>query len=310
MSDQKPPTVNEALQAGTRRLRAAGIESAALDMSLLIAEAIGCDRMGIYLNYDRPLGANERKRLRTLFDRRMKREPIAYILGRREFHGLSVEVNSSVLIPRPETEHLVESAIAYLKTEMAQPHATGEPAQPPSAVIADIGTGSGAIAVAVAHAIPNCRIIATDVSADALELARRNAYRHAVADRIDFRLGSLFDPIHELLDAILSNPPYVAETDRATLAPDVIDYEPHGALFSGRDGLDCIRELIAQAPGHLKPGGLLLIEIGAGQSLAVESLLAQTGAFESIQFIQDYSYIPRIAKGIKRNFVQWRHLVE
>ncbi|MCE5228178.1 peptide chain release factor N(5)-glutamine methyltransferase [bacterium] len=297
MSDQKPPTVREALQAGARKLTETGIDTAALDMSLLIAEAIGLDRMGVYLNFDRPLNQTERQKIRALFDRRMRREPIAYILGRREFHGLTFEVNPSVLIPRPETEHLVETAIDWLKefrSGVQTSVCSGTP------VIADIGVGSGAIAVSIAHAVPTCRIIATDVSPDSIEVARRNAEKHGVADRIEFGAGELFEPIHEPLDAILSNPPYVPETDRATLAPDVIDYEPHAALFSGPDGLDCIRELIAQAPRHLKPGGLLLIEIGAGQSLAVETLLAQTGSFQSIGFIPDYAGIDRVAKAIKR----------
>ncbi|MEN6625443.1 MAG: peptide chain release factor N(5)-glutamine methyltransferase [Candidatus Sumerlaeia bacterium] len=297
MSDNKPPTVRDALVAGTRHLREAGIESAALDMSLLIAEAVGCDRIGVYLNQDRPMDQAERKRLRALFDRRVRREPIAYILGRREFHGLSFEVGPAVLIPRPETEHLVEAAVEWmregkLKYELRTGNSTP--------LVADIGTGSGAIAVAIAHAVENCRVIATDVSVEALVVAKRNAERHAIADRIEFRQGALFEPIREELDAIVSNPPYVAETDRATLAPDVIAYEPHTALFSGPDGLDCIRELVAQAPHHLRAGGRLWIEIGAGQSLAVQNLLEQTGAFESISFIKDYAGIDRVAQAARR----------
>lgn len=300
MADTKQPTVRDALLAGTKHLREAGIESAALDMSLLLAEAIGCDRLGIYLNQDRPLDQIERKRLRVLFDRRLTHEPMAYILGRREFHGLSFEVNSAVLIPRPETEHLVEAAVEWINKINAD-REIGVPR------IADIGTGSGAIAVAIAHAVENCRVIATDVSAEALAVAKRNAMRHGVADRIEFRLGSLFEPISETLDAIVSNPPYVAEIDRAMLAPDVLEYEPHGALFSGPDGLDCIRELVAQAPKHLRPGGGLWIEIGAGQSLAVQNLLEQTGAFESISFIKDYAGIERVAQAVKQSYIRDFH---
>ncbi len=298
MTHTEPPTVQEALLAGTRHLRAAGIESAPLDMSLLLAEAIVTDRMGVYLNYDRPLSEGERKKLRGIFDRRMKREPIAYILERREFHGLNFEVNRSVLIPRPETEHLVEAAAEWLdaRGKLKFEHQT----EIPTLIVADIGTGSGAIAVAVAHGVENLKVIATDVSAEAIEVARCNAQRHALAERIEFRMGALLEPIHEPLDAILSNPPYVPEADRATLAPDVIDYEPHGALFSGPDGLDCIRELIAQAPEHLKSGGLLLFEIGAGQAPAVKALIEQTGAFEAIEFIDDYAGIARVAKAIRK----------
>ena len=280
-------TARDALTLGAERLRKEGIESATLDMSLILAEVLGLNRLGLYLNLERPLDEEERLAARALLVRRLKHEPMAYILGRREFFGLTFEVTPEVLIPRPETEHLVEHAVAWVRT---QAETIPEP------LLADIGTGSGAIAIAVAHACPNCRWIATDLSEGALAVARRNAERHGVDSRIEFRQGSLLEPISETLDGLCSNPPYVAETERDQLAPDVAQWEPPTALFGGADGLDLIRTMIAAAPPCLRPGGLLLLEVGARQDEAVAQLLAESDAFELIRIHLDLAGIGRVVQ--------------
>lgn len=274
----KPLPAGEALRLGTERLAREGIESPALDMSLILAEATGTNRLGLYLNLDRPLNKDEREAARKMLARRIKREPIAYILGRREFFGLTFEVTPAVLIPRPETELLVEQAVAWIR-ERAE--------SVPEPLLADVGTGSGAIAVAAAHACPASRWIATDLSASALEVARRNAARHGVDVRIDFRQGSLLEPIAEPLDGICANLPYVAERDRTAMMPDVLAHEPHSALFSGPEGLDHIRKMIDEAPPRLKPGGLLLLECGADQDEAIVDLLTAHDAFGFVRVHND-----------------------
>jgi release factor glutamine methyltransferase len=278
-------TVRETLRLGTERLKREGIESAGLDMSLLLAEVLGTNRLGLYLNLDRPLSPAEREAARKMLARRIKHEPVAYILGRREFYGLTFEVTPAVLIPRPETELLVEQAVAWIN-ERAE--TTAEP------VLTDIGTGSGAIAIATAHACPASRWIAVDFSKKSLEVARRNAEKHGVDERIEFRQGSLLEPIQEPLDGICANLPYVAERERAGLARDVADYEPHAALFSGPEGLDHIRQLIEEAPARLKPGGLLLLECGAGQDEPITQILTENDAFGFVRVHNDLAGIGRV----------------
>jgi release factor glutamine methyltransferase len=290
-------TARQALVLGSRRLARAGVVSPQLDMSLLLARVLGIDRLGLYVDLDRPLTEAEREEARALLARRVRREPMAYILGEKEFFGLALEVGPDVLVPRPETEHLVEAAIAWLEAERERR---------PEALAADIGTGSGAIAIAVASRCPWSRWIATDLSPAALAVARRNAERHGVADRVEFREGNLLEPLEPEaqaagLDAILSNPPYVAEADRATLAPDVAEWEPAGALFGGPDGLDALRTLAGGAAALLRPGGLLLLECGHGQAPAVAGMLAATSAFEAIDALRDLAGVERVVRATKRS---------
>ncbi len=282
---QAPLTVRQALELATRRLTHVGIERGALDASLLLAEACGTDRLGIYTDPDRSLSASQCRAFQDLLERRARREPVAYILGRREFYGLDFGVTSDVLIPRPETELLVERAIAWIKAR-APAH--------PQPLLADIGTGSGAIAATVAHICRVGRWIATDVSAAALEVARANAARHGVADRIDFRQGHLLEPIGETLDGLCSNAPYVAERDRDSLEPEITVWEPPEALFSGPDGLDHIRELIACAPARLRLGGLFLTECGQGQAESILRLLAEDGRYSPGRVHHDDAGIGRV----------------
>jgi len=220
----------------------------------------------------------------ALVKRRLAGEPIQYIAGETEFYGLPFSVTRDVLIPRPETEHLVEKALQF-SAELADPR------------IVDVGTGSGAIAVALATHLSKVSITATDISSAALAIARRNAQRNQVADRIRFVAGDLLAPVvGEQFEMVVSNPPYVAEADRGTLAIEVREFEPGAALFAGSDGLSVYRRLITAAHDTLAAGGILLLEIGYGQQNAVGALLESAG-FGDIEFTADLQGIPRVVTG-------------
>lgn len=288
--------VEAALRKGTEFLRALGIEAARLEMELILADALGMDRLNLYLNLKRPLGAEAREKSRAALARRKEREPLAYILGSREFYGLKFEVSAAVLVPRPETELLVDRAI-----RRCQELAAARPDAPPR--FADIGAGSGAIAVAVARALKkqgvSARGIATDISSAALEIAARNAAAHDCSDMLGFKQGAFYEPLDGAVDAILANPPYIAEGERAALMPEVARWEPAEALFSGDDGLGHLRELIDGSRDRLDSGGALLLEIGFGQRDAVEAMLRAAPWLESIQFHNDLASIPRVAEATR-----------
>ncbi|MGA2570599.1 MAG: peptide chain release factor N(5)-glutamine methyltransferase [Terracidiphilus sp.] len=233
---------------------------------------------------DEAVATETARRFRALVGRRAAGEPIQYITGEAEFYGLAFHVNRDVLIPRPETEHLVERAIGLAR-------AFGRPR------IVDVGTGSGAIAVALAKVLPEARICATEISSAALEVARGNAERHGVASRVRFFEGDLLEPVaSERFDIVVSNPPYVAENDRDSLTVEVRDNEPRAALFAGADGFDVHRRLIPAAFEALVRGGFVALEIGYGQRDAVEALLTGAG-FGGVEFTADLQGIPRVATG-------------
>lgn len=241
----------------------------------------GRNRAWLLAHAGDPTGSDARIQFKVLLERRMRGEPIQYITGEAEFYGLPFGVTRDVLIPRPETEHLVERVLA-LAAEFGHPR------------IIDIGTGSGAIAVALAHHLPQASITAIDLSPAALAIARENAALNAVDARIRFLCGDLLAPVvEERFDLIVSNPPYVAETDRASLSVEVRDHEPALALFAGTDGLGVYRRLISTAFGAVAPGGLIALEIGAGQSPLVEALLTLAG-FAQIDCTPDLQGIPRV----------------
>ncbi len=222
------------------------------------------------------------EQFKNLVMRRRAGEPIQYITGEAEFYGLPFRVTRDVLIPRPETEHLVEKALD-VAARFAQPR------------IADIGAGSGAIAIALAHKLPRAKITAIDLSAAALGVARKNAARNLAEEKIRFLEGDLLEPVAgEQFEIIVSNPPYVPAADRATLSVEVRDFEPPLALFAGEDGQEVVRRLIPAACAALAPGGFLLLEIGHGQSDSIRRILAHSG-FEQIEFIPDLQGIPRVA---------------
>lgn len=244
-----------------------GFERSRLDAELLLAGVLGLKRLDLYLQFDRPLAAEELAEFKDRLKRRLRHEPLQYIAGTAAFRDLEVGVDRRVLIPRPETELLVDAVLAWTDGRNGLD-------------VVDVGTGSGAIALALRTEGEFGRIVATDVSSDALALARENADRSGMGEMIDFRLGSLYDPLHgDRFDAIVSNPPYVAERDRVTLDAEVADWEPASALFAGADGLDVIRPLVAGAGRHLCGGGLLALEIGADQAEAVMALIRSTAEF-------------------------------
>ena len=273
-------TLQDWIQNGEARLRAGPHpERARRDAETLALHLIQRDRAFLIANPLAKLSAEGAVRYYALIERRLAGEPIQYITGETEFYGLPFQVNRSVLIPRPETEHLVEKVLS-LASNFERPR------------IVDVGTGSGAIAVALAHKLPTARIAAIDISAPALAVARGNAERNGVADRIRFLEGDLLAPVAgEQFEIVVSNPPYVAESDRDSLSVEVRDYEPSLALFAG-SGLDVYRRLIPDAFAVLVAGGILALEIGCGQDTAVAGLLADSG-FEQIEFTPTAGNSPR-----------------
>jgi release factor glutamine methyltransferase len=267
-------------------LKAKGVESPRLDAEHILAHVLGLGRLEMYLQHERPLTAVELDAFRPLLKRRAKREPLQYVLGRQAFRSLELEVGPGVLIPRPETESLVEEVLAWAREKSAGGS---------TLVGLDIGTGSGAIALALAVEGPFARVVATDVSASALEIATRNREALKLGGRVELRHGPAFEPIApgERFDAIVSNPPYVSEADRPALAPEIVDWEPPEALFGGADGLAVIREMARGAAGRLVPGGLLALEVGLGQATAVATLLEEEGLKE-VRVRKDLAGKPRV----------------
>jgi release factor glutamine methyltransferase len=274
-------TVLKVLQWTAGYLKDRGIDNGRLDAELLLAEVLQLDRVGLYLNYDRPLQADELVAYRGLVGRRSRREPLQYILGRAEFWSLTFAVGPSVLIPRPDTEVLVEEALRRVKAD---------------GTILDVGTGSGAIAVALAHELPAARLIGIDISASALQVAAENARHQGVAERVELRQVDLACLPPGPFDLIVANPPYIPTQDLAGLMPEVRDYEPSSALAGGTDGLDCYRLLAGQAIDRLLPGGWLLVEVGIGQAAAVREFFIAAGLREGFCH-NDLSGIPRVVGG-------------
>jgi release factor glutamine methyltransferase len=278
-------TLQARLSSAYRRLVAAGIDAgdAALDTEVMARHALGWDRAYYFARIRDPLPAAFDERFAPLLERRCHREPVAQIIGSREFWGLEILVTRDVLIPRPETELLIEVALARL-TDHGAPW-----------MIADVGTGSGCVAVALAREFACAHLTATDLSADALVVARDNATRHGVADRISFHLTRFLDALPARYDLIVSNPPYVPAPEMTRLAPEVARYEPALALCGGLDGLDPTRELVASAAARLRPGGWLLMELGAGQADALTDLVARHAGLSLIDIRPDLQGIPRAA---------------
>jgi release factor glutamine methyltransferase len=265
-------TVRTTLAAAAEVLARHGKPEARLDAELLLAHVLGRRRIDLFAEHDRPLDETERARFRDLVRQRAAGRPVAYLTGEKEFFSISFEVTGDVLIPRPDTETLVEAVL----DELARRARAGLA----PAAVADIGTGSGAIAVAVAKlgGAHVARVVATDASEAALAVAARNLARHALSGRIELRTGDLLAPLlaDAPFDVIASNPPYVALRDRSMLAPEVLA-EPAAALFSGDDGLDALRKILRGAPPLLAPGGLLALEVGAGQAAEVAGLARAAG---------------------------------
>jgi release factor glutamine methyltransferase len=280
-------TIEGALSWAAGRLEAAGVTDAAREATWLLAARLSCSVGSLRARRESPLAPEDRAAFATMVERRAKREPLQYILGTAEFLGLEFRVTPAVLIPRLDTEVLVAVAVERLRGAR-------------SPLVADIGTGSGAIAIGVAHLLPGALVVAVDVSPAALEVARENASRLGVADRVHFREGDLLAPlIGERYDAILANPPYIPAAQMPGLDPEVREWEPHLALTPGGDGLDPYRRLATGAPALLKPGGFLAVEVGIGQAEAVTALFRQMGLSVSVHL--DTAGIERVVCGVKTN---------
>ena len=266
-------------------LKTHGVPSARLDAEYLLSHVLGVGRLEMYLQHERPLTARELDDFRPLLKRRAKREPLQYVLGRQAFRNLDLEVRPGVLIPRPETECLVEEVLTWA-------HGRGRA----DLVGLDVGTGSGAIALSLLAEGPFARFVGADVSPAALEVAARNRDALDMRERLDLRAGGLFESVRagERFDVIVSNPPYVAEAERPGLAPEVVDWEPAEALFGGSDGLAVIREIVRRASTVLGPEGLLALEVGAEQANAVATLIEARGEYRDVGIRKDLAGKERV----------------
>lgn len=279
-----------ALAQGVARLEGARVPSAALAAELLLLHSLGRDRTWLYAHPEDTLSAVQLAEYASLLERRAQGVPVQYLTGRQEFWGLEFEVDTSVLIPRPETEHLIEVALERLGERRGAPLS-----------VADVGTGSGCLAVALAHELPLARIAATDISTGALQVASRNASRHGVGDRITFVQANLLQPylrdagaVAPPFDLIVSNPPYVGRSERPALQREVVEHEPQQALFAGEEGLDIYPQLIAQAGQLLRPGGTFVVELGYGLAARVGALIAEHAGWTSVSITNDLAGIPRV----------------
>ena len=273
------------------QLQEAGVEAAPLEARLLLAHAIDTPPESLLTEPDQLVSAEEESRFRATLARRLDREPLFYITGEREFYGLPFLVDARALIPRPETELLVEETIAAAR-EMKTENAHGE-----GLLIADVGTGSGCIVVAAATVLTGARFAAVDISADAVEVARHNAERHGVADRITFAVGDLLEPLPAPLDIIVANPPYIPAENLPELQAEIRDHEPRVAVDGGAGGVTIAERLIRAAPSYLRPGGRLLMEVGYGQApLMVDAAIEAFPAGSVVDMALDLAGIPRVVR--------------
>lgn len=257
------PTIADTLKHAVQQLRRADVPNDLLDAQTLLAHALGKDRTYLIINFTESLTENLLATYQSLLDRRAAGEPLQYIVGKQEFYGLEFEVTPAVLIPRPETELIVEETIR-LAENLSEP------------IIVDVGTGSGCIAVTLARELETARVIATDISAAALQVARRNAEKHGLSDRVQFLETDLLNGVASKADCILSNPPYIAPLELQSLQREVRDWEPHTALTDNADGLQFYRRLLADAPAHLKENGYLILEMGYKQAETIKAFVDRT----------------------------------
>jgi release factor glutamine methyltransferase len=275
------------------RFQQEGLSPARLDAEVLLATSLGMSRIGLYTHYDQPLQKDELTGFKKLIQRRLHHEPVAYILGKREFWSLSFQVTRDVLIPRPETELLVEEALKLFG-----------PSRPPNGPyrILEIGTGCGAVIVAIAHELPAAQLVATDVSEKALRVAIQNASENGVGDRIQFLQGDLFTPLRRepAFDLILTNPPYIPHDQVSGLPPEVRDFEPRIALDGGKDGLEFYHRALPEVGDYLCPGGWFLAEMGDGQDRLIRQIAEENRSLGEFDFIKDLSGKNRVFKAQNR----------
>lgn len=286
-----------------------GLDAPGLSAELLMAHILGCERLKLYLDVDRPASDEERAKLRDLVARAMNHEPVQYLVGTAWFFGLPIQVDPRVLIPRPCTETIVEHVLQHARVAHGGHGGSrgGEPSETAPApssplLIADVCTGSGCIAIALAKRLPGARVVATDISADALDVAKANAEKHGVADRVDFAQGDLLKPVlaHPVagakgsLNYLVSNPPYIPDHEWETVEPNVKNHEPHGALRGGTDGMDFVKRVLADGTALLAPGGQILIEIAACTATDVLTLAKANTLLADARIIHDHEGLARV----------------
>lgn len=282
-------TIIKILQWTTSYFKTNGIDSPRATAEILLAHTLGLKRIDLYLRHDQPLNISERNLFKSLIRRRINNEPVAYILGSKEFWSIDLAVSKDVLIPRPETECLVEEVLSALSTDKVSA---------PKKIL-ELGTGSGAIILAIASQRPDYyyHYYASDISINALSVALKNAKHLGLDKKIIFFCGSWFLPVKEknnLFDIIISNPPYIRRGDIKTLQPEINRFEPIAALDGGEDGLSCITHIVKYAHEFLNEGGKLLLEIGHDQKKAVDEIIKETGRYEQSYFRKDYSGFDRV----------------
>ncbi|RQD70754.1 MAG: peptide chain release factor N(5)-glutamine methyltransferase [Tindallia sp. MSAO_Bac2] len=284
---------NEWIQWATNELKNAGIETPRLDAEVLLAFVLRIERIRLHMYPEKEVEQDAGEQFEILIKKRRDECPVAYLTGEQEFMGLQFMVTPEVLIPRPDTETLAETVLEWVKNT-----AGSEKIQ-----LADIGTGSGAIAVSLAYYCPAIQVVATDLSHDALKIAEENAKRHHVLSRIEFLYGDLMEPLIEkkyVLDALVSNPPYITEKEAESLPGSVAGYEPMLALLGGKDGLDPYRKILAEGLELLRPGALVAFEMGWQQGEDLKSLMEEWG-LEGVQIIKDLSGRDRVTTGYKQS---------
>jgi len=278
-------TVQRILEWTASFLKQKGVESPRLEAELLLAHARKCPRIRLYTDFNELLTDNERTVMRELVQRRAKREPLAYIVGTREFYGRSFDVAAGVLIPRPETETLVDICLERIPKESPRE-------------ILEVGFGSGCISITIAKQRPLCSVIATDISSAAMEIASRNVEKHGLAGKVTLLAGDTLQPLKDhgrQFDGLVSNPPYIRDDESAGLEPEVAVHEPREALFAGADGLDVVRKIVAQAAAILKPGAFVALELDPAQCGMVVSML-QAAGFETVSVRRDLSGNDRVVE--------------
>jgi len=286
-------TIQKLLNWVTEYLTGKEIDSPRLSAELLLSSVLGLKRIELYTQFDKPVAKEQLEKLHNLVKRAGEDEPVAYLVGKTEFYSLELDITADCMIPRPETELLVERAIEFLRTRSGKQF------------VCDLCTGSGCIATAIARNFPDCRIIATDISDAALTVAARNIEKHKLEEQVKLLCGDLFDPIVPYLDAgkfdlIVCNPPYVSTHEFEKLGRNVKDYEPRVALFAGDDGLDVYRRIIEKAESFLKEDAALMLEIGYSQGKAVREFLEKVNCFYEITIEKDYHDNDRIVIAKKK----------